>query len=434
MQYNVFSKWLSSILAALLIFSSIPFTSLTVGATENTETQIMEPQSTSIQEEQTLVESSEAPPFTKTEPKEVVELRTETTRTIDNGDGTYTLESFQEPIFRKNEGKLKEIQPKIKKQKAGKMFAGESTDELSTDNTLLDIRFSPKMNKNKYAVLSYKGHALTYTFKEASGENGVQKVKNTDATYEENKIFYKEPIPGLTIRNIMFDDSVKEDIILSHYNGTNKYHFFIETDLAAKVEENGSIVFRDQNNETIYTLPKPFMADSNINPESAEAVQSDDVHYELNKEKKGYAFTVVADEKWLKDSSRVYPVYIDPTTKVQANQDAYVSSAAQNTTFNGSWDSGIGAYTLNVGNYDGTTGENFSYVKTPTPSLPYATIDTAIFNIYNVHSYYHTSLTGVWLDRVNGDWNETTINWKNNLHHRCSLQQVSIKGNGLHLM
>lgn len=314
------------------------------------------------------------------------------------------------------------------------MFAGESTDELSTDNTLLDIRFSPKMNKNKYAVLSYKGHALTYTFKEASGENGVQKVKNTDATYEENKIFYKEPIPGLTIRNIMFDDSVKEDIILSHYNGTNKYHFFIETDLAAKVEENGSIVFRDQNNETIYTLPKPFMADSNINPESAEAVQSDDVHYELNKEKKGYAFTVVADEKWLKDSSRVYPVYIDPTTKVQANQDAYVSSAAQNTTFNGSWDSGIGAYTLNVGNYDGTTGENFSYVKTPTPSLPYATIDTAIFNIYNVHSYYHTSLTGVWLDRVNGDWNETTINWKNNLHHRCSLQQVSIKGNGLHLM
>lgn len=50
-------------------------------------------------------------------------------------------------------------------------------------------------------------------------EKGVQQVKNTDATYEDNKIFYKGPIPGITLRNIMFDDSVKEDIILSHYNG-----------------------------------------------------------------------------------------------------------------------------------------------------------------------------------------------------------------------
>ncbi len=413
MQNNVFRKWLSSILVTLLIFTSFPFTSLTVGATETTEFKEKEQQSTTSQEEENFVESGEAPPFPKTDPEEVVELRTETSKTIDNGDGTYTLQSFQEPIFRKKEGMLKEIQPKVKKQKAGKMFAGESIDELATDNTQLDIRFSSTMNENKYAVLSHIGHTLNYTFREASGENGVQKIKKTDATYEENKVFYKEPIPGLTLRNILFDDSVKEDVILNHFNGTNKYHFFIETDLVGKIEEDGSITFKNPKNETIFMLPKPFMTDSNINSESAEPQWSDSVYYELQKEGNGYAFTVVADENWLKDPSRVYPVYIDPTTKVQADQDAFVSDAFPNTNFNKSWDSGVGAYTLKVGNYDASTGEIFSYVKTPTPELPYAKIDTAIFNIYNVHSYLHTTPTGVWLDRVNGPWDASTINWTN---------------------
>ncbi|WP_391201585.1 DNRLRE domain-containing protein [Psychrobacillus sp. L4] len=286
-------------------------------------------------------------------------------------------------------------------------------DELATENTLLDIRFSPKMNQYKYAVLAYKGHILTYTFQEASGEKGVQKVKNTVASYEENKISYRDVIPGLTLRNIVFDESVKEDIILSHYNGTNKYHFFMETELTAKIEENGSITFRDQQNEIIYTLPKPHMTDSNINPESAEPQRSDDVHFELSKEKKGYAFTVVADENWLKDPDRVYPVYIDPTTKVQANQDASVSEVYPTANYGKDWDSSLGAYILKVGKYDAATGEYFAYVKTPTPSIPYATIETAIFNIYNVHSYYPSTLTGVWLDRVNGAWDQSTINWSN---------------------
>ncbi|MEK5149155.1 DNRLRE domain-containing protein [Psychrobacillus sp. FSL K6-4615] len=413
MQHKVFTKWLASILAIVLIFTSIPFTNLVVKAEENTEVGIEETPTLPNPDELPTIASGEAPPFEKTDPKEVMELRTESSKVMDNGDGTYSMEMFQEPVFRKNSGKWKEIQPKLKKQKAVNSFASESVDELATENTLIDIRFSPKMNKNKYAVLAYKGHTLSYTFREASGEKGVQKVKNTAASYEENKIFYEDVIPGLTLRNIVFDESVKEDIILSHYSGTSNYHFFMETDLTAQMEENGSITLRDQQNEIIYTLPKPFMTDSNINPESAEPQRSEDVHFELSKEKKGYAFTVVADPNWLKDPTRVYPVYIDPTTKVQANHDASVSSAYPNANYGSDWDAGLGAYILKAGNYSSETGENFAYIQTPTPSLPYATIETAIFNIYNVHSYYPSTLTGIWLDRVNGPWDESTIKWSN---------------------
>lgn len=121
----------------------------------------------------------------------------------------------------------------------------------------------------------------------------------------------------------------------------------------------------------------------------------------------------MADESWLKDSERVYPVYIDPTTKVQASQDASVSEAYPNANYGSDWDAGLGAYILKAGNYSSATGENFAYIQTPTPSLPNATIETAIFNIYNVHSYYPSTLTGIWLDRVNGPWDESTIKWSN---------------------
>lgn len=410
MHHRVFTKILASILAIVLIFTSIPINHLVVVATENTEIVNEEPPN---QNELPTIASGEAPPFKKTEPKEVPELRTESSKVMNNGDGTYTMQMNQAPVYRKNSGNWGEIQSDLKKQKAGKLFSSNFTEEIATENTLLDIQFSPRLNENKYAIFSYKGHVLAYTFREASGEAGTQKAKSTEAMYEENKIFYKDIIPGLTLRNIVFDESVKEDIILDQYNGTNIYHFFMETDLTAKIEEDGSIKFRDQQNEIIYTLPKPYMTDSNINPESAEPQRSEDVHYELKQEGKGYALRLVADESWLKDSERVYPVYIDPTTKVQADQDASVSSAYPNANYESDWDSGLGAHILKAGNYSSATGENFAYVKTPTPSLPYATIETAIFNIYNIHSYYPGTNTGIWLDRVNGPWDAKTINWVN---------------------
>lgn len=425
----MFVKWLSGIIAIILIFTSIPFTDLVVDAAENTEIEMEEVTSPTNQGNLSTITSGEAPPFQNTDPKEVVELRTESSKVVDNGDGTFTMQMFQDPISRKSDGKWKEIQPDLKKQKASRLYTTESTSELATKNTLLDIRFSPELSKNKYAALSYKGHTLTYTFLEASGENGVQEVQNTDATYEDNRIYYKDIIPGLTLRNIVFDESVKEDIILSKYNGTNTYHFFIETDLMANIEDNGSISLRDQKNEIIYTLPKPYMTDSNINPESAEPQRSEDVHFELKRENNGYSFTVVANEEWLKDPERIYPVYIDPTTKVQVNQDASVSSAYPNANYGTDWDSGLGANVLKAGNYSADTGENFAYVKTPTPSLPYATIETAIFNIYNIHSYYPGTNTGIWLDRVNGAWDESTITWNNKPSSSLFTSTSVYKGN-----
>ncbi|WP_391201588.1 hypothetical protein [Psychrobacillus sp. L4] len=117
MQHKVFTKWLASILAIILIFTSIPFTNLVVKAEENTEEGMEETPTLPNPDELPSIASGEAPPFQKIEPKEVPELRTETSMVMDNGDGTFTMQMFQEPVFRKNSGKWKEIQPKLKNKR-----------------------------------------------------------------------------------------------------------------------------------------------------------------------------------------------------------------------------------------------------------------------------------------------------------------------------
>ncbi|MCZ8542342.1 hypothetical protein [Psychrobacillus psychrodurans] len=113
MQHRVFTKWLASILAIVLIFTSIPFANLVVKAEESGEVGGEEKATLLNPNELTTIASGEAPPFEKKAPKEVMDLRTDSSKVIDNGDGTFSMEMYQEPVFRKNSGKWKEIQPEL---------------------------------------------------------------------------------------------------------------------------------------------------------------------------------------------------------------------------------------------------------------------------------------------------------------------------------
>lgn len=63
MYKELFSKFLCSILAALLIFTSVPINHLVVEATENTEIEMEESSTPSKQNELPAISSGEAPPF-----------------------------------------------------------------------------------------------------------------------------------------------------------------------------------------------------------------------------------------------------------------------------------------------------------------------------------------------------------------------------------
>ncbi|WLR43095.1 DNRLRE domain-containing protein [Bacillus carboniphilus] len=343
---------------------------------------------------------------------ELVNERTKDSKVFYNGNESYTQEFYFEPIHAKEEGgeKFEEISPEL---------IENSTDEklVETENTILQSSFLKEMENGLYATFEKDGHTISYALLEASGD-GKDPIKANDvtATYDENKILHQAVFPEIDLRNLTFGQDTKEDLILHSYQGYHTFSFQINTNLTAKEQEDRSIHFLDDREQTIFQIAAPFMEDSNYDEEKGEAERSDQVKYELQQIENGYLLKVVADQAWLTDPERKYPVYIDPTTSINASTDTFVMSAYPTTNYNAStskWDSGQSQYVLKTGYYDSTTGTNYAFLNHSLDSLKGTNVTEAQLKVFVTHAYYASQANGLWLDTVNSSWSASTLTWNN---------------------
>ncbi|KAA0547414.1 DNRLRE domain-containing protein [Bacillus sp. BGMRC 2118] len=271
------------------------------------------------------------------------------------------------------------------------------------------------MSNGKYARFNSKGHYIEYELLEASGVEKSPIVPNDSiAKFHDSTIVYKNVFPEVDLQNITFNESNKEDLVLHSYQGLHIFKFKLKTDLTAKTQPDGSIQFYNDNDKSVFVLPKPFMTDSNYSESLGETETSHNVQYELVETNDGYTLTVNADPEWLGDSKRKFPVYIDPTTStLNTGTDTFVMSAYPTTNYGSSsskWDANQGQYVLKTGYYDSTTGTNYAFLNTDISSVDNMIITGAKLNVHVTHSA--TSIAnGLWLDSVSGGWNPSTVTW-----------------------
>lgn len=402
-------RYFIQLMVVALIITSIPMNGLAETAPPFTPSPNSE-QSPQVEKK----EENEIPPphpnqlkKDRENPTEVVEERTETEKVFDNNDGTFTKKVYTEPIHTEKDGKLEEVSPTLV----------EAPDKkIVTENTKLKPEFEKTVTDGKYVQFTVDGHKIQYELLGANGEKGEIKPSPVTATHEKNTVWYKGIFPNIDLKSTTFNENVKEDFVLREYTGHHIFTFALQTDLTPSLQEDGSIHFQDVKKENIFTLPKPYMNDSNVDQLSGEAVTSDDVRYNIEKtDEKTYTLTVTADPEWLQAPERKYPVYVDPSIEVDNFENAYASSAYPSVNYSGGklWDSGQNAYTLKVGYYDGASGTNFAYIKPQISDLKGAKIESATFHAYAVWHYYGNQPNGVWLDEVTGGWNVGGINWNN---------------------
>jgi RHS repeat-associated protein len=229
--------------------------------------------------------------------KEKVEDRTENSKTYVNEDGTLTSVVFMQPIHIKDhKGKLIDI-----------------------DNTLVPLK-----EGNKYSHKNKIGHFDVF-FSGESSENGSIKVEKNNITIEmtsldattkdmiveENSVVYKGSKKGVEHLYAVGFNGIKEDIILNQSIDEPIFSYELDVKGPADVvqEEDLIYVVDKKTNTTVFTLSAPFMKDDDGN-------QSFDVDLQLSKANGKNKITVTADEQWLKDPARVYPVKIDPSVSV----------------------------------------------------------------------------------------------------------------------
>ena len=357
--------------------------------------------------------------------KEVEELREENVKHFEMPDGTFKAIVYSEPVHRKDaDGKWQDIDNTLSSEKEN-----GNTNYSSFDGR---IKFSKNIkNANgKILELSENGYKISFSLideniKSTSADVKNHKGKKTPTIFDSErekldklqsvdnltKISYNNIKKGIDIEYEIYANNIKESIIVNSKQSDYVYKFELKLNkLLAILNEDGSISLIDEKSgEEKYTMPAPFMFDD-------DGELSTDVYYTLTQNGKyKYELTVTADEEWINDSGRNFPVTIDPTTVYVSTYygEAYVSSANPNTNYCKPNDLMVG-----------TTYRTFMKFEMPELGIFPEIIDATL----NV-KYYYSSTVGymnVGLYVVPYAWNENTITWNNSIVSHSSQENSAL--------
>lgn len=124
----------------------------------------------------------------------------------------------------------------------------------------------------------------------------------------QSDVLYRNVYRDVDLRYELFGYNVKETIVVNRPRESYSFSFYLDMQGLKPVQmEDGSVELRNESDEVIYLIPAPYMTDAN-------GAYSEEAFYKLSESKSGaWQLTVVADEKWINDKERAFPVEIDPT-------------------------------------------------------------------------------------------------------------------------
>lgn len=110
-------------------------------------------------------------------------------------------------------------------------------------------------------------------------------------------------------------NGIKESVEIADPSQPSTFHFRLDAsnDLTPQLLDNGSIEFRDEENEAAIALPAPTVEDSSLYARPEDAAR-----YELERTGDHWLLTVKIDQDWLDQQDRSWPVVLDPSLTVKA--------------------------------------------------------------------------------------------------------------------
>ncbi len=261
----------------------------------------------------------------------MIEERTETAKTFLMPDGSRRTEIFTTPVHFKNSDD--DWQPidntLVASEREGYLAENRANDYrllIPEDAGSRPVRFQANGN-----WVSFKAHNASGT-PEISGSQASIDALGTNVALE-----YEATSVG-----------VKEMIVLSKPPAVSpNWTFALDASagLTPRLAADGGIHITDGRQNVMFRIPAPFMFDSS----DTEGGHSDNVSFTLSESIDSWELTVKADPTWLQESSRVYPVMIDPTVTTDPPlKDCWISAESPNVS-NGGPDSPF----LRVGVNDG---------------------------------------------------------------------------------
>lgn len=345
-------------------------------------------------------QASEVPssPLTLEPGPEIPSARTATSRTFRLEDGTREARIYEHPInYLDAEGEWQPIENGLEETADG---------AITNDENAFDLRLPDHLGAGE-TRLTNDGEWVSSRL--LGSETDAAELSTDTATYASSSA-------DVTFELKSVPTGVKESIVLADASQPRRFRYDLDASsgLLPKLEEDGSIVFRNAEGEAIAALPAPTIADSS----QGSVLNREAVHYELEALPNGnWELAVEADEDWLDAPGRQFPVTIDPpieAPKIPASRDCQFFVKEPSKETNKTPTCGSTGSTSEKAEYStsgGVTTRYRSALLFDLTSIPTnASIASASVNLYDPQAA--TGVTGVQLRRATQPW-ETTLNWFN---------------------
>lgn len=328
---------------------------------------------------------------------EDVSLRTSNTKQFRIDDGSYIAVQYDTNVHYKDEnGKWQDIDNELVPNiDVSTQITGSYTIKKNNKNTMVsaysgqgkdfetkDGKYSVSFALNN--VKNTQGHVIAQNDKIDGSLNSAINLPNISSS-----IKYSGIQNGIDLQYTMYGNDVKESIIVNQKQDYYSYSFNLNiSNLTPVLNKDGSLNLNDSvSGKSVYLIPAPYMFDA------ANAV-STDVSYKLDTSGDGtYTLTVTANKDWMNDSSRQFPVTIDPTLVQSSNSSntevTYVSSGTPNTNHNG-WSA------LYLGYDSAGTYKNRILMRVNSlPPLPENSVVVNATMYYGQISYSHVGMSSM---------------------------------------
>ena len=348
---------------------------------------------------------------------EVIDSRTESSKTFRMSDGSFVAADYGKPIHYSDEnGYWQDYDNTLTYSDAvdSEDIAGYGT--LESD---ISIKLANNSNSGNLLKIKMNGYKISLSLPDANKSKALELYPQTTVADDDSLdsattltkfssgAIYKDILDGTDLEYIISGSNVKENIIVKEKQDSYVYTFELKLNgLVPVLNDDGSISLNDENTGvTQLVIPKGIMSD-------ADYAVSDGVTYSIaHKNGKKYTLTVTADAEWINSDDRVFPVKIDPSVEafnsMKETLDAYISqnSPNQNTVNNS---------TLVTGYYYGSTAKEWHTLIEPA-SLPDIPESAVVVNSYMQFGIYAVGYTSVNIAAkpITQEWNSYTVTWNN---------------------
>ena len=339
---------------------------------------------------------------------EIEEKRTQNTKYFSLGGGKYIAAQYAYPVHYQDAGgdwqqydnSLSVVDPTVP----------DDQQEYENQHSDQQVKLAKKAKKNNMVSVGSGEHSLSWGYADANKSpaelTAAQDAPADDPTVLEHinqEVWYRGLYTDTDLQVIVTPRGVKENIVLNSEDAPGSFTIQYKANGLTPVQQDSrTILLQNAAGQTIYTIAAPIMTD-------AAQTYSDALTLTLTvKNSNHFSITLTADNTWLQDDDREYPVTIDPYVQsVQSTNNIETASVFSDAVPQSKYPYG----TLYVGNADPNQPNNYkgrmaSLVKTDLPALsPGDVVIQAYMGMYQ-RDFSGTGNVQVNVSKVTESWTQ----------------------------